>query len=158
MRTWWDNKYCVRFLKTFQAMPWQYRVLDFSVFLAPISMTLSCLLEPTNGVINIEYRILAVILWLVSILHVVNFVRGWLALRRGVQAAPPGKKHNTRLDKWGIFATGVILGLMILAESILAVKHGLDLDALATTFFIAALFFQSLSSYVRSRFWALTFE
>jgi hypothetical protein len=158
MKTWWNETYCVRFLKTFLAMPWQYRFLDLSVFLASISMTLSCSLEPAKGLVSVAYRVLAGLYWLICMMYVANFVRGWLALRRGVPPAPPRKEPQVQLEKWGTIGTGLILGLMVASVGILAAKHGPDLSAWATVFFIAALFFSSLSSYARSRFWDLGFK
>jgi len=39
MEKWWSGAYCVRYLKTYQAMPTRYKVLDLNLILSPLVVT-----------------------------------------------------------------------------------------------------------------------
>jgi hypothetical protein len=151
----WTDAFCVRYVRTDQAMPWPYKVLDLSFILMPPAITWAACLRD-GRFIRVEYWLMAVVCWLIFLLNIANQIRGRYALKRGVLPAPPGADMTlaAKMDKLATAICGLVFGTSLL----LAFGHKGHSQDLADILLMFVLFVMSLSSYSRARFWNLELE
>jgi hypothetical protein len=160
---------CVRYLKTFRAMPLTSKLMDLSFVLSPLTITwMTYLIYKYNGtgiyaeVPNI-WRIwlcLAGLWWLGCFNVISQYLRGYFAQQRGIQPAPPHRKTDLSYTKAYAILWGVLFVALNLLDYVLLRHHThKPLGWLYTNnLLFLVMFFQSLSMYTRSRFWNVALE
>jgi hypothetical protein len=157
---WLTDAACVRFLKTFRIMPWPYKVLDLSFFLAPTLWTLAAYLHVGAGWWGYSLVVLVVLYWLFAFAFIFMFVRGYSAERRGVEPSPPSEEPNLGQQRGQLIFLSVFI--LIGGSAFLGIHmyHPIPLKGHDWTAEVAlpSLFFQQVSTYARNRFWNASFE
>jgi len=149
------DAYCVRYLQTFQAMPWRYKMLDISSEIAPLVATFIAWAGRHDGGWNSLWVGIAILFWLGFALTISNYIRGYLALKRGVQPAPRETKPGFRPSRVMMILFGAGTILLFGLPLVNSFRHGFQdvgsRDQSAGIFLI--LFTQQLSAYARNRSW-----
>lgn len=158
MRRFWSDAFRVRSVKNFQARTVPYKLMDLGYVLTPVAVTLSAHIgtntRPRLLASFWSFWFLAGFLWLSLILQAANYLRGYLALRRGVQPAPPGPKPDIQIQKRVIVGMAAVLTLMILVPLIpFSNQKGRDREDWSSVLFFSALILMQLPSYAQNRFW-----
>lgn len=157
MAIWETTESCVRDLKTFRAMPWSSKLMYLSFVLVPAGITWIAYLKRTDGQGDARYwGWMAVLFWLGYAQEIPTYVRGYYAERRGIAPAPPGKRPNFESMKRSMVVLGVlvcVLTLLFCFGSIHFTVHHPRAPWWSDILLGVVLFFQSLSTYTRSRYW-----
>ena len=170
MAIWESNESCVRYLKTFRAMPLASKLMDLSLVLAPLTITLMTYLiykySGTGIYAEVPYALriwlcLAGLLWLGYFNVISQYLRGYFAQQRGVQPAPPHRKTDLSYTKAYAILWGVLFVASNLLDYVLQMRHHTHKPMgwlYASNLLALAIFFQFLSMYTRSRFWDIALE
>jgi hypothetical protein len=155
----WSGAYCVRYLKTYQAMPTRYKVLDLSLILSPLGITVVAFHYHADELLGWIWPWIALIYWLTYAMNISCFVRGYIAQRRGVTPSPQSDAPNLKQERRWLIAFGAVIGgfvlLDIAATLNFAGKHHKSnhADLWVPILILLVLFIQQLWTYVRHRFW-----
>lgn len=166
----WNDAYCVRYLKTFQAMPLSSKLMDHSLVLSPLCLTWVAYRGGFFGADELAdvpilahmWLYLAGLYWLSYTVTLTNYLRGYFAQRRGVLPAKPGRKPQLAVLKAYLVTFGVMFVVFTLAMFyVTATKHHTTHHTgtpWGVGLFMLAMFFQQLSQYTRSRYWNIPLE
>ena len=160
MEIWQSDAACVRALKTFRMMPWLYKVLDLSMVLCPLLATFMMHPRPEAGWLGHFWEAIVALYWLAYASHLLAFVRGHFAERKGVAPSPPGSEPNLGQQRAGLILLIVLLVIVGAANidlwmSFPAPRTNLDLSSMTL---FSVLFIQQASTFAPSRFWNVSFE
>jgi drug/metabolite transporter (DMT)-like permease len=159
VRRWWTDAFCVRYVKTFQAMSRPYQVADIgSPLLAALTMGWAASVPQDSYLLVVMYRILAGMYWAIFGQQVLNHIRGRFAMRRGVRPAPPGADPNVQLQKRSAIISAIMAGALFLLVVAFMPWHKPTPDAWTIPLFLWAGCFLQLSAYVRACYWDLHLE
>jgi hypothetical protein len=157
---WNSDAFCVRYLRTFRAMPWPSKLLDISGGLAPLGITWIAYVYRTDGyaglpILRYCWSFLTILYWLGYVGVMSNYVRGYLAQRRGVRPATPGRKPKLAyLKRYSMIfgAIACMFALLIYLMSMRRSIHGTR-GLWASDVLFLVFFYQNISTYTRNRFW-----
>jgi len=150
-----SDAYCVRYLQTFQAMPWRYKVLDLSSETAPLVATFIAWGARDDGRWDGWWVALAALCWLGFAVTISNYIRGYLAQKRGVQPAPHEPKPGQGASRVMMILFGAATIFLFGLPLVNSVRHGFqnsESGGLSGGVFLI-LFTQQLSTYARYRSW-----
>jgi len=155
MRLRWSDAYCVRYLRTFQVMPWPYKILDVSFIFVPIVVTWIASANHEWGLAAIIWLCLAIAYWLILLVFVMTFIRGHFARKRGVQPALPGAEPNLDLERRILWWTGIATSASLILGFVLSLFQPIhDKESFWTYNLLLPCFIvQQATTYARRRFW-----
>jgi len=158
MATWselWEESSCVRYWKTFKAMPPFSKLCDLSIFLTPLIVTWMACQDFEAGYWKWLMSSVALLNWLAVFMVVAKYLRGYHADLRGVQAAPAGKPPGLKSEKvW--LVVYICMTTMMAFIGWMEYKHKPTQpfgETWSMTTLYLTMFIQSLSTYTRKRFW-----
>jgi hypothetical protein len=143
---------CVCYLKTFQAMPWPYRLMDISFILVPVSWTWLA----SRG--EWAALVLAALFWLMVAFEIAIYGRGWAALRRGVQPSHLDTAPNLKVPRWRVIAVGIAFAVVLFGVFLFTPKPERSVRDWRMLLIVGTMFFSRLSSFARARFENNSFE
>ncbi|HZL51117.1 MAG TPA: hypothetical protein VFC37_09245 [Terracidiphilus sp.] len=159
MEKWWSGAYCVRYLKTYQAMPTRYKVLDLNLILSPLVVTVVAFYYHAVRHVGWIWPWLPLLYWFAYAMNVSCFVHGYIAQRRGISPSPQCGAPNLKQERSWLIAFGAVIGGLVLLDIAATLyfsanHHKIDLaDLWVLSLLLLVLFIQQLWEYVRHRFW-----
>lgn len=159
MASWWASSRWAWIVENFRAMTWRYKLLYSGVLAAPVLLSFSAYLQQHetedsfgsgNAFFAGYWRIYAEFFWLALALILVNHVRGYLALQRGVLPTPP-KKAPPMTQMWLLVMEGLLVCLFASLAFLIALHHKRYQSELSMALFWLAMFLVSLHGFVGAR-------
>jgi hypothetical protein len=140
-------------------MPTQFKVLDLSLILSPLGVTVVALHYHADDHIGWIWPWIVLLYWLTYAINVSCFFRGYIAQRRGIFPSPQRAAPNLNQERRWLIIFGAVIGGLVLLDITLALyfaaKHRKfdPADLWVPTLIFLVLFNQQLWTYVRHRFW-----
>ncbi len=156
MEGFWSSAYCVRYLKTFQAMRWHDKLLDLSSVLVPVGLTATLYLKRNGEHLDATWKWATILCWVFYGVSVSSYIHGYIAERRGISPTPPGKDPDLAREKERLITfSAVVILLVFLNVALSFPRHHLRGSDWDLAIILLAAFFPSLSIYTRRRYWNL---
>jgi len=155
----WDSDAeCLRYLKTFRAMPWFSKLVTLSFVLFPLGLTWIAYIYRTDGqadnrIWGLYYCWLAGFCWLGFLKEISTYVRGHYAERRGVPPTPPGCWPEPTTERTVLVTLCVVV--LLIARSTFLPKHHIiphPQDRWVIYLLVFSVFFAVLPGYTRKHY------
>jgi hypothetical protein len=158
MEGFWSSAYCVRYLKTFQAMSWRDRLLDLSSVLMPVGLTATLYLNRNGEHLDATWKWATILCWVFYGVSVSSYIHGYIAERRGISPTPPGKDPDLAREKERLITISAVVIVLVSLNAAIYISfpgHHLRASEWDLAIILLAAYFPSLSIYTRKRYWNL---